>query len=47
LQTALKKSKGKKMEKVNENEKEYRKGNKSGPKYLMRGPKLEWGIIRL
>lgn len=34
------------MEKINENELEYRKG-KSGPKYLIRGPKLEWGIIRL
>lgn len=34
------------MEKVNEKELAYRKGN-SGPKYLIRGPKLEWGIIRL
>jgi len=34
------------MEKVNESEREYRRGT-SGPKYLMRGPRLEWGIIRL
>ncbi|HAV42508.1 TPA: cupin domain-containing protein [bacterium] len=34
------------MEKVNENEKEYRFGDK-GPKYLFRGPRIEWGIILL
>lgn len=34
------------MEKVNEKEKEYRFGD-WGPKYLMRGPKLEWGILKL
>ena len=34
------------MERANEKEKEYRNGN-SGPKYLIRGPKLEWGIIQL
>lgn len=33
------------MEKVNENDKEYRTGD-SGPKYLFRGPKMEWGVIR-
>ncbi|MFH1562347.1 MAG: cupin domain-containing protein [Nitrospirota bacterium] len=33
------------MEKVNENEKEYREGD-CGPKYLFRGPRMEWGIIR-
>lgn len=40
------KSKGGIMEKVNENEKDYRFGD-SGPKYLFRGPKIEWGIILL
>lgn len=34
------------MEKVSEKEKEYRFGD-WGPKYLMRGPKLEWGILKL
>jgi quercetin dioxygenase-like cupin family protein len=34
------------MERVNESEKEFRFGN-SGPKYLFRGPKIEWGIIAL
>ncbi|MEW6608008.1 MAG: cupin domain-containing protein [bacterium] len=33
------------MERVNENEKEYRGGD-SGPKYLFRGQRMEWGIIR-
>jgi len=33
------------MEKVNEKDKEYRKGE-SGPKYLFRGPKIDWGVIR-
>ena len=32
------------MEKVNEADKEYRLGD-SGPKYLMRGPKMEWGVL--
>ena len=32
------------MERVNENEKEFRFKD-SGPKYLFRGPKHEWGII--
>jgi len=32
------------MERVNENDFEFRHGD-SGPKYLFRGPKLEWGII--
>lgn len=31
---------------VNENEKEYRFGD-SGPKYLMRGPNIDLGIVRL
>jgi mannose-6-phosphate isomerase-like protein (cupin superfamily) len=34
------------MELVNENEKEYRMGD-HGPKYLHRGPKIEWGVILL
>ncbi|MGQ9628396.1 MAG: cupin domain-containing protein [Anaerolineae bacterium] len=34
------------MEKVNEAEKEYRSGL-SGVKYLMRGPKIDWGVILL
>ena len=33
------------MEKVNAGELEYRKGA-SGPKYLFRGPRLDWGLIR-
>ena len=33
------------MEHVNEKELEYRKGE-SGPKYLFRGPKIDWGVIR-
>jgi len=33
------------MEKVNEAEKEYRNGD-SGPKYLFRGPRLDWGVLR-
>lgn len=32
------------MERVNEHDFEFRHGD-SGPKYLFRGPKLEWGII--
>ncbi|RDW15444.1 cupin domain-containing protein [Oceanobacillus chungangensis] len=31
---------------VNENEKEYRFGD-SGPKYLMRGPRMNFGIVVL
>ncbi len=34
------------MEHVNEHECEFRFGD-HGPKYLLRGPHLEWGIIRL
>ncbi|MDI6704072.1 MAG: cupin domain-containing protein [bacterium] len=34
------------MEKVNEKEREFRFGD-SGPKYLHRGPYMEWGIIVL
>jgi len=33
------------MERVNEHECEFRFGD-HGPKYLLRGPRLEWGIIR-
>jgi mannose-6-phosphate isomerase-like protein (cupin superfamily) len=32
------------MERVNESEKEFRFQD-SGPKYLFRGPKHEWGVI--
>lgn len=32
------------MERVNRDEKEFRGGD-SGPKYLFRGPKMEWGIL--
>ena len=32
------------MEKVNEHECEFRFGD-YGPKYLMRGPKFDWGVI--
>jgi len=31
---------------VNEKEKEYRFGD-SGPKYLMRGPRMNYGVVRL
>mgnify|MGYP000445086938 CR=1 FL=1 len=34
------------MERVNENEKEYRRG-KSGVKYLFRGPRIDWGVLLL
>jgi len=34
------------MEKVNESDKEFRFGD-SGPKYLFRGPRFEWGILVL
>lgn len=33
------------MERVNENDLEYR-GGASGVKYLFRGPKIDWGVIR-
>jgi quercetin dioxygenase-like cupin family protein len=32
------------MEKARESEKEYRGGD-SGVKYLLRGPKIDWGVI--
>jgi len=32
------------MQKVSESELEYRNGD-SGVKYLMRGPKIDWGVI--
>jgi quercetin dioxygenase-like cupin family protein len=32
------------MERANEQEKEFRHGD-HGPKYLFRGPRIEWGII--
>ena len=34
------------MERVNESEKTYR-GGKSGVKYLLRGPRIDWGVILL
>ncbi|MBD3197344.1 MAG: cupin domain-containing protein [Candidatus Lokiarchaeota archaeon] len=34
------------MKKVNENDFEYRNGD-SGVKYIMRGPSIDWGIIKL
>ena len=33
------------MERVNANDKEYRNGD-SGPKYLFRGPHIDWGVLR-
>jgi len=33
------------VEKVNERDCQYRKGD-SGPKYLMRGPRIDWGVFR-
>lgn len=33
------------MERVNANDRSYRRGA-SGPKYLFRGPRLDWGLIR-
>jgi len=33
------------MERVNANELEFRNG-RSGPKYLFRGPRIDWGLIR-
>jgi len=34
------------MEQVNESQKAYR-GGASGVKYLLRGPKIDWGVILL
>jgi len=34
------------MERVNESESVYR-GGESGVKYLLRGPKIDWGVILL
>jgi len=34
------------MDRANENELEYRGGD-SGVKYMLRGPNLDWGVIRL
>ncbi|MBN1897809.1 MAG: cupin domain-containing protein [Spirochaetes bacterium] len=34
------------MENINEFEKEFRQGD-SGPKYMFRGPRFEWGILVL
>ncbi|MFX0101327.1 MAG: cupin domain-containing protein [Candidatus Hodarchaeota archaeon] len=34
------------MKKVNENDFEYRNGD-SGPKYMIRGPNIDWGIMLL
>jgi quercetin dioxygenase-like cupin family protein len=34
------------MERTNESEKEFRFGD-AGPKYLFRGPRIEWGILVL
>jgi len=34
------------MERVNEREREFRFGD-SGPKYIFRGPRMEWGILIL
>ena len=33
------------MERVNANDLDYRTGQ-SGPKYLFRGPRIDWGVIR-
>ena len=33
------------MQRVNANDLQYRKGD-SGPKYLFRGPRIDWGLIR-
>lgn len=37
---------GMRMKRVNENDMEYRFGD-WGPKYLVRGPKIDWGVILL
>lgn len=34
------------MEKVNESERAYRDGD-SGVKYLLRGPRIDWGVVLL
>ena len=34
------------MERVNESERTYR-GGESGVKYLLRGPRIDWGVILL
>ena len=34
------------MERVNESDLQYRSGD-SGVKYLFRGPKIDWGVLRL
>ena len=33
------------MERVNEHDLEYRQGD-SGPKYLFRGPVIDWGVLK-
>ena len=33
------------MERRNESEQKFRNG-KSGPKYMFRGPRIDWGLIR-
>jgi len=33
------------MERVNASDMEYRNGD-SGPKYLFRGPRIDWGVLR-
>jgi len=37
---------GASMERVNEHELAYRSGD-SGAKYLFRGPRIDWGVLRL
>jgi len=34
------------MERVNEHDLEYR-GDEAGVKYLFRGPKIDWGVLRM
>ena len=34
------------MKKIHENDFDYR-GGESGVKYLMRGPSIDWGVIKL
>ena len=34
------------MKRVNEDELKFRKGD-SGPKYLLRGPRIDWGVLVL
>jgi len=33
------------MERINEKDRSYRNGD-SGPKYLFRGPRIDWGLLR-